>query len=55
VLVNREIPEWGRPLNDNELMAEIMADLFVGGSETTTNALAAAVVLLIEQPRSGSS
>ena len=50
VLVNREIPEWGRPLNDNELMAEIMADLFVGGSETTTNALAAAVVLLIEQP-----
>ena len=50
MLVNREIPEWGRPLNDNELMAEIMADLFVGGSETTTNALAAAVVLLIEQP-----
>ena len=27
-----------------------MADMFVGGSETTTNALAAAVVLLIEQP-----
>ena len=26
VLVNREIPEWGRPLNDNELMAEIMAE-----------------------------
>jgi cytochrome P450 len=50
VLVNREIPEWGRPLNDNELQAEMMADLFVGGSETTTNALAAAVVLLIEQP-----
>jgi cytochrome P450 len=50
ILVNREIPEWGRPLNDNELMAEIMADLFVGGSETTTNALAAAVVLLIEHP-----
>lgn len=50
ILVNREIPEWGRPLNDNELMAEIMADLFVGGSETTTNALAAAVVMLIESP-----
>jgi cytochrome P450 len=49
-LVNREIPEWGRPLNDNELMAEMMADLFVGGSETTTNALAAAVVMLIEHP-----
>ena len=50
MLVNREIPEWGRPLNDNELHAEMMADLFVGGSETTTNALAAGVVLLIEQP-----
>jgi cytochrome P450 len=50
ILVNREIPEWGRPLSDNELQAEMMADLFVGGSETTTNALAAAVVLLIEQP-----
>ena len=49
-LVNSEIPEWGRPLNDNELHAEMMADLFVGGSETTTNALAAGVVLLIEQP-----
>ena len=49
-LVNREIPEWGRPLNDNELHAEMMADLFVGGSETTTNALAAGVMLLIENP-----
>ena len=49
-LVNREIPEWGRPLNDNELHAEMMADLFVGGSETTTNALAAGVILLIEHP-----
>ena len=51
-LVNREIPEWGRPLNDNELHAEMMADLFVGGSETTTNALAAGVILLIEHPDS---
>jgi cytochrome P450 len=49
-LVNREIPEWGRPLNDNELHAEMMADLFVGGSETTTNALAAGVIMLIENP-----
>ena len=48
--MNREIPEWGRPLNDNELHAEMMADLFVGGSETTTNALAAGVILLIEHP-----
>ena len=29
----------------------MMADLFVGGSETTTNALAAGVRMLIEQPR----
>ena len=28
-LVNREIPEWGRKLNDNELHAEMTADTFV--------------------------
>ena len=39
-LVNTEVPEWGRPLTDNELHAEMFADVFVGGSETTTNALA---------------
>ena len=49
-LVNREIPEWGRTLTDNELHAEMMADTFVGGSETTTNALSAGVKLLIEHP-----
>ena len=49
-LVNREIPEWGRALNDNELHAEMMADTFVGGSETTTNAIAYGVKLLIENP-----
>lgn len=49
-LVNRVIPEWGRPLNDNELHAEMMADTFVGGSETTTNAIAYGVKLLIENP-----
>lgn len=48
VLVNRVIEGWGRPLNDNELHAEMMADTFVGGSETTTNALAAGMKLLIE-------
>jgi cytochrome P450 len=47
-LVNSVIEEWGRPLNDNELHAEMMADTFVGGSETTTNALAAGMKLLIE-------
>jgi cytochrome P450 len=48
VLVNTVIAEWGRPLTDNELHAEMMADTFVGGSETTTNALAAGMRLLIE-------
>ena len=45
-LVNTEIPEWGRPLTDNELHAEMMADTFVGGSETTTNALSEGALLL---------
>jgi cytochrome P450 len=49
-LVNTTIPEWGRTLSDNELHAEMMADLFVGGSETTTNALAGGMVMLIENP-----
>tara|TARA_B100001057_G_scaffold48826_1_gene43548 strand:- start:2185 stop:3462 length:1278 start_codon:yes stop_codon:yes gene_type:complete len=49
-LVNTEIEEWGRTLNDNELHAEMMADTFVGGSETTTNALSAGIKLLIENP-----
>ena len=48
MLVNTVIEGWGRPLNDNELHAEMMADTFVGGSETTTNALAAGMKLLIE-------
>ncbi len=50
-LVNREIPEWGRALTDEELHAEMMADTFVGGSETTTNAIAYGVKLLIENPQ----
>ncbi len=49
-LVNTVIPEWGRPLTDEELHAEMMADTFVGGSETTTNALSGGVRLLIEHP-----
>ena len=49
-MVNRVIPEWGRTLTDNELHAEMMADTFVGGSETTTNAIAYGVKLLIENP-----
>ena len=45
-LVNRPIPEWGRPLTDAELNSEMMIDFMVGGSETTTNALSAGVVFL---------
>lgn len=45
-LVNLEVPGWGRTLTDNELHAEMMQDTFVGGSETTTNAMAAGIMLL---------
>jgi cytochrome P450 len=47
-LVNTVIPEWGRPLNDNELHCAMMQDTFVGGSETTTNALSAGIMLLAQ-------
>ncbi len=49
-LVNGEVTGWGRTLNDCELHAEMMADTFVGGSETSTNALSAGVVLLAQNP-----
>ena len=45
-MVNTVIPEWGRTLTDEELHAEMMADTFVGGSETSTNALSAGIMLL---------
>ena len=49
-LVNTEVPGWGRPLNDNELHCHMMQDTFVGGSETTTNALSAGIMLLDRNP-----
>jgi cytochrome P450 len=49
-LVNTVIPEWGRTLTDEELHAEMMADTFVGGSETSTNAISAGMELLIRNP-----
>jgi cytochrome P450 len=49
-IVNTVIPEWGRTLNDEELHAEMMADTFVGGSETSTNALSEGARMLAEQP-----
>jgi cytochrome P450 len=45
-LVNHVIPEWGRPLKDEELHAHMTQDTFVGGSETTTNAMSAGIMLL---------
>jgi cytochrome P450 len=45
-LVNLEVPGWGRTLTDNELHAEMMQDTFVGGSETTTNALSGGIMML---------
>lgn len=49
-LVNTVVPGWGRTLTDNELHAEMMQDTFVGGSETTTNALSAGIMLLARNP-----
>jgi cytochrome P450 len=43
-------PMGGRTLNDNELHAHMMADTFVGGSETTTNAISGGVWLLCQFP-----
>jgi cytochrome P450 len=48
-IVNATLAD-GRYLTDNEIFAHMMADTFVGGSETTTNALAAGVQLLCENP-----
>ena len=49
-LVNNEVPGWGRTLSDNELHASMMQDTFVGGSETTTNAMSAGIMMLDRNP-----
>jgi len=49
-LVNNEVPGWDRTLSDGELHAEMMQDTFVGGSETTTNAMSAGIMLLDKHP-----
>jgi cytochrome P450 len=48
-LVNTKLSN-GTTLTDNEMFAHLMADTFVGGSETTTNALAAGVWMLCRNP-----
>lgn len=50
-VVNTVIPEWGRPLSEIELHASMFGDLFKAGSETTANALASGMKLLIEHPQ----
>lgn len=45
-LVNTEVPGRGAPLSDNELHAAMMQDTFVGGSETTTNAMSGGLMML---------
>lgn len=50
-VVNTEIPEWGRKMTDHELQASMFADLFAAGAETTANALASGVKLLVEHPQ----
>jgi len=49
-LVNTVIPGWGRTLNDDELHCHMMQDTFVGGSETTSSAISAGIMLLTLQP-----
>jgi cytochrome P450 len=49
-LIHTEIPEWGRPLNTEELMAEVSLSTIVAGLTTTTHALANGVHLLLQHP-----
>lgn len=49
-LVNKDVEGLGRPMNDNELYSELMTDMFVGGAETTTNAIGKGLLLAIQQP-----
>ena len=46
--MNAAIDECRCPLNDNELRAKMMADTFLGGSETTTTTISAGMKLFIE-------
>lgn len=46
-LVNTPMSD-GNTLNDNELLTHLLADIVVGGSETTTSALASGILMLCE-------
>jgi cytochrome P450 len=49
-LVNKEMPGLGRTLTDQEVMTELMDDLFVAGSETTQKAIASGMLIAINYP-----
>ncbi len=49
-LVNTEIPEWGRTLNTEELMAEVSLSTIVAGLTTTTHALGNGLHILLQHP-----
>lgn len=49
-IVNTEVTAWGRTLTDRELHTEVLVDMFVAGSETTTNALGSGMLLLLDNP-----
>lgn len=48
-LVNLKLPD-GRSLEYADVVTHLLADLFVGGSETSTNALSEAILLLCDNP-----
>ena len=50
LIVNTEVPEWDRKLNDNELQTACLHEMFVAGSETTTSVFGHAVERLVEAP-----
>ncbi len=49
-LVHTEIPEWGRTLNTEELMAEVSLSTIVAGLTTTTHALGNSLYILLQHP-----
>lgn len=49
-IVNLYIPMLGRQMDDRELHGHILGELFVGGAETTRNALSSGMEILITRP-----
>jgi cytochrome P450 len=49
-IVNTVLEGWGRTFNENELQTEVLIDAFLGGSETSKNAISSGVMLLGQNP-----